>query len=303
MIEMSFFESYLDDVSKLQYKIINNQDDTMLLLIDRFRKKLIENEEFYDKLNEFYEFIREKPRLFGKFVFLALSNREQFAPDWKIEEKYYIERNKFFRETFIDEPNQDTFDNFSKMLSEELIELRKTNQTNLEKMRPNLNDHKEKNIDPMDMLTNGGSKHSDPLFLKACQLVTKLGIVSSSIIQKSFCIGYGRSCGLLTDLQDSGIISNESGIFNRWKVIITEKDIKKYISQKQYGAILSGESNIEQELQNYQRSEIIHHEEEAKKKDEEAKKKNERILKDFILIFIGLSALIVFFWLFAELFS
>lgn len=128
---MFLFEDYLNKIYGLRRELGNNCDKQPRYkekVLKEFEAYLVGSEEYYDKLNEFYEYIRENPNLFLKLIDNILSLWEKYGEDRLVNREYYKNRNRLFRQIFINEPNQNIFDNFNIAIRSDLEELEKLSQ-------------------------------------------------------------------------------------------------------------------------------------------------------------------------------
>jgi len=128
---MFLFEDYLNKIYRLRMELGNDCDEKPEYkekVLKEFEAYLVDSEEYYDKLNQFYEYIRGNPVLFLKFIGNIFSLWKKYGEDRLVNREYYRDRNRLFRQTFIGEPNQDIFDNFNTAIRSDLEELEKISQ-------------------------------------------------------------------------------------------------------------------------------------------------------------------------------
>lgn len=72
--------------------------------------------------------------------------------------------------------------------------------------------------------------YSKELLLDAIKLVLEKNKISTSMLQRNFCIGYSQACALLDLMEEKGIISVGNGTKPR-KVILSHDNITKILNE------------------------------------------------------------------------
>ena len=75
------------------------------------------------------------------------------------------------------------------------------------------------------------SKNLDPLFTEAAKLIIKKKDISTSLIIRTFAIGYKRAARIMNQLEECGIVDTEDGSKSRRLLCKSEEDLSELISE------------------------------------------------------------------------